>query len=136
PGVSFAQSGTRGSLTSVFLRGADPRNLLIQIDGIEVNQLGFPGFDFADLPVDDIERIEVIRGPQSGIYGANANAGVISIITRSGRALAGPRFEGRVEGGMQNTLGGSASLRRASGPLYGALTATGYRSDGHNIARN
>ncbi|MCC6946462.1 MAG: TonB-dependent receptor [Bradyrhizobiaceae bacterium] len=136
PGVSFAQSGTRGSLTSVFLRGADPRNLLIQIDGIEVNQLGFPGFDFADLPIDDIERIEVIRGPQSGIYGANANAGVISIITRSGRGLAGSRFEGRLEGGMQNTLGGSANLRGASGPFYGSLTASGYRADGYNIARD
>jgi len=136
PGVSFAQSGTRGSLTSIFMRGADPRNLLVQIDGIEVNQLGFPGFDFADLPIEDIERIEIIRGPQSGIYGANANAGVISIITRTGRGLTKPVFEGRIEGGSHQTIGGGASLRGASGPLYGSLTASGYRSDGYNVARS
>lgn len=136
PGVSFAQSGSRGALTSVFMRGADPRNLLIQIDGIEVNQLGFPGFDFADMPIDDIERIEVIRGPQSGIYGANANAGVISIITRTGKGLAKPVFEGRIEGGSHGTIGGSANVRGASGPLYGSLSVTGYRSDGYNIAHD
>ncbi len=136
PGLTFAQSGPRASVTSVFMRGADPRNLLVQIDGIEVNQLGFPGFDFADMPTDDIERIEIVRGPQSGIYGANANAGVISIFTRSGRGLARPRFEGRVEGGSFETLTGSANVRGASGPFYGSLTANAYRSDGYNIARD
>jgi vitamin B12 transporter len=136
PGVHIAQSGSRGSLTSLFLRGADPRNVLVQIDGIEVNQLGFPGFDFADMPIDDIERIEVIRGPQSGIYGANANAGVISIITRSGKGLAKPVFEGRAEGGTQRTVGGTASARGSSGPGYGAVSVTGYTSEGYNIARD
>jgi vitamin B12 transporter len=135
PGVTLAQSGSRGSLTSLFLRGADPRNLLVQIDGIEVNQLGFPGFDFADLLLEDIERIEVIRGPQSGIYGANANAGVISIITRTGRGLKRPVFEGRVEGGTHQTGAAGLNLRGAHGPLYGSLTVSGYRSDGYNIAR-
>ncbi len=133
-GLSVIQSGTRGSLTSVFMRGADPRNTLVLIDGIEVNQLGFPGFDFADLPIDDIERIEVIRGPQSGIYGANANAGVISIITRSGKGEK-PKVEGKIEGGSFGTLAGSVNARGSSGPLYGSLTVSDYTSQGHNIAR-
>ena len=88
PGVTIAQSGGRGTLTTVMIRGSDPRHVMVIIDGIEVNQLGFPGFDFADLPTDDIERIEVVRGPQSGIYGANAQSGVISIITRAGKGLS------------------------------------------------
>jgi vitamin B12 transporter len=136
PGVHVVASGPRGSVTSVFMRGADPRNLMVLIDGIEVNQLGFPGFDFADLPVDDIERIEVIRGPQSGIYGANANAGVIAIVTRSGKGLAKPKFDAKVEGGSRNTLSGSLNARGASGPIYGSVTFSDYITRGYNIARN
>src|SRR5215217_5473472 len=56
PGLAVTQTGSRGGLTTVSIRGADARNLLVMIDGIEVNQLGFPGFDFADLLTDDIER--------------------------------------------------------------------------------
>jgi vitamin B12 transporter len=134
-GLSVIQSGTRGSLTSVFMRGADPRNTLVLIDGIEVNQLGFPGFDFADMPVDDIERIEVIRGPQSGIYGANANAGVISIITRSGKGEK-PKVEGKIEGGSFGTIAGSVNARGSSGPAYGSITVSDYTSRGYNIARD
>jgi vitamin B12 transporter len=133
-GLSVVGSGTRGSLTSVFMRGADPRNLLVLIDGIEVNQLGFPAFDFADLPVDDVERIEVIRGPQSGIYGANANAGVISIITRSGKGEK-PKAEAKIEGGSFGTLAGSVNARGSSGPFYGSVTVSDYTSRGFNIAR-
>ncbi len=134
PGLSVTQAGSRGSLTSVFIRGADPRNLLVLIDGIEVNQLGFPGFDFADLPVDDIEKIEVIRGPQSGIYGANANSGVISIITRSGKGLANPKFDGKIEAGSRGTLSGSANVRGAAGPFYGSLSVSDYATPGYNIS--
>jgi vitamin B12 transporter len=133
-GLAVVGSGTRASVTNVFMRGADPRNTLVLIDGIEVNQLGFPGFDFADMPVDDIERIEVIRGPQSGIYGANANAGVISIITRSGKGEK-PKVEGKLEGGSFGTLAGSVSARGSSGPFYGAATVSDYTSRGYNIAR-
>ena len=134
-GVSVIQSGTRGSLTNVFMRGADPRNLLVLIDGIEVNQLGFPGFDFADLPVDDIERIEVIRGPQSGIYGANANAGVISIVTRSGKGSK-PKLEGKLEAGSFGTVAASVNARGSAGPVYGSVSLSDYQSRGYNIARD
>ncbi len=135
PGISVTSSGPRGSLTSVFIRGGDPRNTLVQIDGIEVNQLGFPGYDFADLPTDDIERIEIIRGPQSGIYGANANAGVISIITRTGRGLTSPRADGKVEIGSFLTRSGYYNMRGANGPFYGSVTVSDYATRGYNIAR-
>ncbi len=135
PGLSVTASGPRGSLTNAFMRGADPRNTLVLIDGIEVNQLGFPGFDFADMPTDDIERVEIIRGPQSGIYGANANAGVISIITRSGRGLKGIRGEGKAEIGSFLTRSGAANIRGSEGPVYASITLSDYATRGYNIAR-
>jgi vitamin B12 transporter len=134
PGLAINHSGTRGSVTEVRMRGAESNHLLVLIDGIEVNALANLAFDFADMPVDDVERIEVIRGPQSGIYGSNAHAGVISIITRSGKGLKGPRLDARIEGGMLETMSGSVNLRSAVGPVYGSVSATGYRSGGYNIS--
>lgn len=135
PGLAVSASGGRGTLTTVSIRGSDARNVLVMIDGIEVNQLGFPGYDFADLLTDDIERIEVIRGPQSGIYGANAHAGVIAIVTRSGRGLAKPAADAKIEAGSRGTVAGSANVRGAAGPFYGSFTASGYTTRGYNISR-
>ncbi len=135
PGVEVDQSGGRGSLTSVRIRGAESRQLMVILDGIEINQLGFPGFDFADLPTDDIERIEVIRGPQAGIYGANAHAGVISIVTRSGKGLKSPAVDAKIEGGTQRTASGMLNVRGAAGPAYGSVMATDYSTQGYNISR-
>lgn len=134
PGMSINRSGNRGSITEVRMRGAENNHLLVLIDGIEVNALANLAFDFADFPIDDVERIEVIRGPQSGIYGSNAHAGVISIVTRSGKGLKRAQFNARVEGGMLGTYSGGFNLRDAVGPVYGSITATGYGSDGYNIS--
>ncbi|MFL4970264.1 MAG: TonB-dependent receptor plug domain-containing protein [Xanthobacteraceae bacterium] len=135
PGLVLAQTGGRGTLTTVMMRGMDARHLMVLVDGIEVNQLGFPGFDFADFLTEDIERIEVIRGPQSGLYGANAQAGVIAITTRTGRGMKGGAAEAKVEGGSRNTAAGAANLRGAAGPFYGSLTAQDYSTGGYNISR-
>jgi vitamin B12 transporter len=135
PGVEVDRAGGRGTVTQVRIRGAEANHLLVLIDGIEVNGLADGGFDFADLPVDEVERIEVIRGPQSGIYGANAHAGVISIVTRSGKGLTKPRLDAKVEVGMLGTLSGSLNVRGAQGPLYGSVTITDYATRGYNISR-
>jgi vitamin B12 transporter len=134
-GVEVDQSGGRGSITSVRIRGAESRQLMVILDGIEINQLGFPGFDFADLPADDIERIEVVRGPQAGIYGANAHAGVISIVTRSGKGLARPAIDAKLEGGSNRTASGMVNFRGAVGPAYGSIMVSDYTTDGYNISR-
>jgi vitamin B12 transporter len=134
PGISINRSGNRGSVTEVRMRGAENNHLLVLIDGIEVNALANLAFDFADIPLDDVERIEVIRGPQSGIYGSNAHAGVISIVTRTGKGVKGAKFNGRVEGGMLGTYSGGFNLRDSVGPFYGSVSATGYGSDGYNIS--
>ncbi|MGI9086453.1 MAG: TonB-dependent receptor [Chthoniobacterales bacterium] len=85
PGISVVQSGAPGQLTSVFTRGLRSEHTQVLLDGIPVNQ-GLQGaFNFADLTVDDIDRIEVVRGPQSTLYGPRALAGAIQIFTIRGR---------------------------------------------------
>ncbi len=95
-GVNVAMGGSFGSVTSVFLRGGESDYTLVLVDGVQVNQPG-GSFDFASLTTDDVERIEIVRGPSSALYGSDAVSGVIQIITRTGR---GPlSASGRVETG-------------------------------------
>ena len=84
PGLSVVQTGTAGQLTSVFTRGLRSEHTQVLLDGIPINQ-GLQGaFNFADLTTDNIDRIEVVRGPQSTLYGPRALAGVIQIFTKQG----------------------------------------------------
>jgi vitamin B12 transporter len=86
PGLNIVQSGGPGGQTSVFMRGANSNHVKVLIDGIDVSDPSNPNnsFDFGQLLTGDIERIEVLRGPQSGLYGSDAIGGVISIITKKG----------------------------------------------------
>ncbi|MGZ3290829.1 MAG: TonB-dependent receptor, partial [Xanthobacteraceae bacterium] len=86
PGLNIVQSGGPGGQTSVFMRGTNSNQVKVLIDGIDVSDPSNPNrsFDFGQLLTADIERIEVLRGPQSGLYGADAIGGVISIITKKG----------------------------------------------------
>ena len=118
------------------MRGAEANHLLVMIDGVPANAVGDGEYNFADFAMEDIERIELLRGPQSGLYGANAHSGVLTIVTKSGRGLARPEFSARVEGGTQGSAEGAMSARGAAGPVYGAITANYATTDGFNIARN
>ena len=94
PGVSVNQQGGAGNVSVVRIRGAESNHTLVLIDGVEVNS-GIDGFfDFANLATDDIARIEVLRGPQSGLYGSGALDGVVNIITESGKGPARCRTAG------------------------------------------
>ncbi len=89
PGVSVASTGQPGSQTQVFLRGASPDGTLVLVDGIPVNNAFNNSFDFSTLPVNNIDRIEILRGPQSTLYGSEALGGVINIVTKGGGPPAG-----------------------------------------------
>lgn len=96
PGLDVVQTGTPGQLTSVFTRGVTSEGTQVMIDGLPVNQ-GLAGlFNFADLSTEDIDRIEIVRGPQSSIYGPRASGGVINIFTKTGgdKPLTTIDFEG------------------------------------------
>lgn len=136
PGVSVNPIGGRGSITQVRVRGAEANHLLVMIDGVPVNDITDGDFNFADFPLEDVDRIEIVRGPQSGLYGANAHAGVISIVTKSGRGLARPEAHIRADGGSMKSGSVSATARGASGPAYGSVSIDYNRTDGYNVAFN
>lgn len=135
PGMHVSQSGSRGNLTQFRVRGAEANHLLVMIDGVPANAIGDGEYNFADIPLDDIERIELLRGPQSGLYGANAHSGVLTIVTKSGRGQK-PEFNARVEGGTQGSAEGSMSARGSAGPIYGSVTTSYATTNGFNIARD
>jgi vitamin B12 transporter len=134
PGVEVNQAGGRGSLTSVSIRGSQAKHVLVLIDGVQVNDLQDGAFDFADFSLEGIERIEIIRGPQSGIHGSDANAGVIAITTISGRGQK-PSADVKIEGGMERSREIAASARGSSGPFYASVSADREATAGYNISR-
>src|ERR1700743_1832997 len=123
PGVFVQQSGGRGSVVSLFTRGAKPNFTLVLLGGVQAhaptNTRG-GSYDFSTLDMNDIERIEFVRGPASAIYGSDAVGGVINIITRHGRATP--------EAGL-SAGGGSFGYARiaghVSGPVGGATANLG-----------
>ncbi|HTX21483.1 MAG TPA: TonB-dependent receptor [Candidatus Aquilonibacter sp.] len=113
PGVEVATTGQPGSQTQVFLRGASADGTLVLIDGIPVNNAFNNSFDFSTLPVNNIERIEILRGPQSTLYGSEALGGVINIVTKNGSGP--PTGSAQVEYGSFDSLLTRGSLAGSEG---------------------
>lgn len=127
PGVSVVQNGSTGAATSVFMRGGESDYVLVLVDGVQVNQPG-GSFDFSALTLDNVERIEIVRGPASALYGSDAVAGVIHVITRSG----GDGLRGSVSarGGSYGRLDWSAGLRGGTPRAGYALSLGRVSTDG------
>jgi outer membrane cobalamin receptor len=110
PGVAINRTGQMGAVTSAFIRGGNSNYNLIMIDGIPMNDFG-GGFDLAPLPTEGVQQVEVLRGPQSALYGSNAVAGAIDIVTEPGEGS--PHFNLSGEGGSYDdyrlTTGGAGS---------------------------
>ena len=108
PGVAVVESGSFGGVASLFLRGAESDYVQVLIDGVQVNQPG-GAFDFSGLTTHNVERIEVLRGPASALYGSDAVGGVVHIITRSGSGS--PTANASITGGSYGGRSWSLDLR-------------------------
>ena len=118
PGLNVVQSGGSGAQTSVFMRGTNSNHTKVLVDGIDVSDPSSPTglFDFGQLLAEDIERVEILRGPQSGLYGSDAIGGVINVITKSGNGPAAGVV--RIEGGSFDTFNQSAGVRGSGGGFH------------------
>ncbi len=139
PGVSATSNGGPGGTAFVAIRGAETRHTLVLIDGIRVGDTTSTGgeFNFANLVATDIERIEILRGPQSALYGSDAIGGVINIITRKGRGA--PTASVQIEGGSYGTgsviasaSGGTRDFNYAF--ALSGLSTQGFSAYGYRIA--
>jgi len=119
PGLTLQQNGGPGTVTSLFTRGGESDFTLVLVDGIRANAFG-GGLDLSQIPLEDIERIEVVRGPQSALYGSDAIGGVIQVITRSGGE---PSARAQVETG-------SRAMRRVAGATTGEVNGLRWQAGG------
>jgi len=131
PEMNLVQNGGPGKEASVILRGGDSRHVLVLVDGIRVNSPTTGSFDFSGILLDDIERIEIVKGPQSTVYGSEAMAGVINIITKKARKTG---MELGLEAGSYGTYSPSITLFTNSGRHSLRLTGSYYSTDGISAA--
>ena len=131
PGVAVAASGQPGTVTGVFLRGANNNQTLVLVDGIRVNSPFNNQYDFSQLPVDNVERIEILRGPQSTLYGSEAAGGVINIVTKRGTCLPTGWLE--TEYGSFNTSITKGSFADSFGKFSIATDGSYARSDNDRL---
>jgi outer membrane cobalamin receptor len=127
PGMGVAQSGGRGALTSVFPRGGESNFTLVLVDGIKANAFG-GGFDFAGLTTANVERVEVVRGPESALFGADAIGGVVQVVTRHGGR---PGVDALLETGSFGTTRGSLGASGSAGAWSWGGSAERTASDGY-----
>jgi len=133
PGVDVVQAGGPGQQTSVFIRGASSSHTLVLIDGINITDPSHPtgAVDFSGLVLDNVDRIEVVRGPQSTLYGANAIGGVVNIITRKGEGA--PRATLTMQAGNHATNYQQLGVLGATGQLDYSLSGTHLKTHASSV---
>ena len=128
PSIEFARNGGPGATTSLFIRGSETRHTAVYIDGVRVDSQSTGGAAWEQIPLDQIERIEVLRGPAAAVYGSDAVAGVVQLFTKRGKGAARPTAALTV--GSYNTVQARVGISGSVDSLDYALSAGHGRSDG------
>lgn len=131
PGAIVADAGQRGGLTSLFVRGGESRYNKVLVDGVPVNEPGGT-FDFGTFPMDQVDRVEMVRGPASALYGSDAMTSVVQVFTRQGTTPV-PELRLGADGGNLGTAHGYASLSGARGRYDYNLYGDQYNTEGQGI---
>jgi len=137
PGISIANNGGPGKSTSVFMRGTESDHVLVLVDGIKIGSATSGGASLQDIPVEQVERIEIVRGPFSSLYGSEALGGVIQIFTRRPQGAFSPNASAGI--GSQNlqrlSAGASGRAKDAEHGGWYVINAAHENTDGINAYR-
>ena len=135
PGLAVSQQGSSGAITQVRIRGAEANQVLVLIDGVEANDISQGSeFNFTHLNPGQVERIEIVRGPQSALWGSDALSGVINIITTPG-STPGTKTFGYAEGGSFSTVKAGIAVQHGSDRHNLKISADYLDTEGTNISR-
>ena len=133
-GIDMKNSGGLGQNTSILMRGTSSKHVLVMIDGVKIGSATLGSIALQHIPVNQIERIEIVRGPRSSLYGSNAIGGIIQIFTK--KSSAEPSLNAEVGYGSDNTTKTSAGLSGKSNDTSYSLNASYLESDGINALKD
>lgn len=133
PGLSLTSNGGQGSNTSVFLRGTESDHTLVLVDGIRMSSATSGTASFQNIPLNQIERIEIIRGPRSSLYGSDAIGGVIQIFTR--RAQSGYQSNAALSAGSHSSRGLNAGFSHRNDKNWVSTQISNFETDGFDACR-
>jgi vitamin B12 transporter len=133
PGVEFARNGGPGTSTSVFVRGSETRHTAVYIDGVRVDSQSTGAAVWEQIPLDQIDRIEILRGPAAAVYGSDAVAGVVQLFTRRGQGPVRPNASLTV--GSYKTAQGQFGVSGSADALDYSLSLAHGRSDGFDATK-
>jgi vitamin B12 transporter len=128
PGVEISRSGGPASQTSVYIRGGENRHTALYIDGVRIDSQSVAGAMWEQIPLEQIDRVEVLRGPAAAIYGSDAIAGVVQLFTKRGRGPAKPTVT--VGGGSRGMAAAQVGVSGSADALDYSLSAAHSRGDG------
>ena len=129
-GVTMTSSGGQGTLSSMFLRGTESNHVVVLIDGIKHGSASTGKASLEFLPLEQIDRIEIVRGPRSSLYGSEAIGGVIQIFTRKGQGITRPTLS--ITAGSYNSLKAVAAVSGSEDKIDYYLSLSSYDTDGFN----
>ena len=128
PGVTLSRSGGYGNVTSIFVRGGESNYNKVLLDGIPLNEPGGT-FNFSNVTSENLERVEIVRGAHSALFGSDAMTSVIQLFTRRAASGEAPQFAGDLEGGWYGTWRARASVRGTAGAFDYSLSGAHFATD-------